>query len=214
MRMQVGDQIIVCDGKGGCMEGVIRSAKAKEGMLELTKDHSLAFRNPRAYKVSLGMAPTKSIDRTEFAIEKLIEIGVEEIAFLDCDHNERTYLRLDRLQKISIAASKQSKKTVFPSLQDLVSAEDYVDRKSHLQNTQIFACHLDEDNETLLKNYLPGHDVVLLIGPEGGFSSDEIETMKSQNVKLINLGPFRLRVETAAIVACAQIHFINQMPKA
>src|SRR5688572_22320021 len=133
MRMQVGDQIMVCDGKGGCMQGVIRSAKAKEGLLELTHDHSVAFRNPRDYKVSLGMAPTKSIDRTEFAMEKLIEIGVEEIAFLDCDHNERTYLRLDRLQKISIAASKQSKKTVFPSLQDLVSAEDYVDRKSHLQ---------------------------------------------------------------------------------
>lgn len=212
MRMQAGASIILCDGKGKCMESAIVSASSKEGRLQLIQDHSLHFINPRTYYLSIGIAPTKNIDRIEFAIEKLVEIGVEEIYLLDCHHNERSHLRLDRLEKIAVAASKQSRKSRFPTIHPFVTPGDLVNAKSIAGKKTILACHLDEASGTLDQNYSPGQDVIMLIGPEGGFSENEINLIKKGNGKTVSLGPFRLRVETAAIVACANIHFMNQKP--
>jgi|SRR5688500_12696438 len=211
-RMQSGDSIILCDGKGQCFEGTIRSTSAKSGRIELQEDYSGMFRNPRSYRVSIGIAPTKNMDKTEFAVEKLVEMGVEEICFLDTRHGERTYLRMDRIQKIIIAASKQSRKINFPSLSSLQTPKEYISLKQGDDKAvQILVCHLDENSLSLSENYLPGKDVVVLIGPEGGFSNEEVEWMKNEGGKSVHLGPFRLRVETAAIVACAGIHLLNQM---
>ena len=214
LRKRTGDNILLCNGQGSCFEGIIRSTGPKEGQIELIKDWSSHFQNPRNYKTSIGFALTKNIDRTEFVIEKLVEIGVDEISFLECQHGERSHLRIDRMQKIMISAAKQSRKSVFPTLSGVISPVKYVEQKQKEDpRVQVFACHLDVDCKSLSENYLPQKDVVLLIGPEGGFSSEEITSMKQQNVGLIHLGPFRLRVETAAIVACANVHFINQMKK-
>ncbi len=212
LRMRSGDNIILCDGKGACMEGNIRSASSKEGRVDLTRDLTLIYQNPRPYKVSIGIAPTRNIDRTEFAVEKLVELGIDEICFLDCRHGERPHLRMDRIQKIMIAAAKQSRKITFPLLHDMVAPDKYMDRKKDdLPNALIMACHLDLSNKSISENYLPGMDVVLLVGPEGGFSVEELEMMGRKGAKLVHLGPFRLRVETAAITACAGIHLINEM---
>ncbi len=212
LRMQVGSTIILTDGKGNCMEGIIRSTTAKTGRIELTEDLSTVFRNPRQYKVRIGMAPTKNIDRTEYAIEKLTEIGVDEITFLDCHHSERSHLRLDRIQKILVAAAKQSRKTFFPPLSGPVLLAKYIGRiKEEFPQSKILTCHMDAESMSISENYLAGEDVVLLIGPEGGFSATEIEMMKKEQVKLAHLGPFRLRVETAAITAAVTIHLINEI---
>lgn len=211
MRMRSGDHLILCDGKGNCMEGIVKTAESKEGEIEFIRDLSNEFKNQRSYRVSIAMAPTKNIDRIEFAVEKLVEIGVDEIYFLNCDHNERTRLRLDRMQKIAIAAAKQSRKLNFTLMFDMMTPAKCIETfKKQYPGKQLMVCHLDEDSKSISENYSPGNDVLLLIGPEGGFSKNELEEMARQNVKSVHLGPFRLRVETAAIVACAGIHLINQ----
>jgi 16S rRNA (uracil1498-N3)-methyltransferase len=212
VRLTAGDTLILVDGQGSCMEGIIKSTSQHEGTIELTNDRHGEFQNPRNYKLSIGIAPTKNIDRTEFAVEKLVELGVDEICFLDCKHAERKHVRLDRFEKIIVAAAKQSRKIVFPSLIDLTSPEKYILHKRKEQpDLNILCCHLDASGKSVFENYSHSHDVVMLVGPEGGFSIEELEKMNHLGVRMVHLGPFRLRVETAAIVACADIHLINEM---
>lgn len=212
LRLTTGDAIILTDGCGNCQQGVIRSASKHEGVVELQKDLRDDYRNPRTYTLSIGLAPTKNMDRTEFAIEKLVELGVDEICFLECKHAERTHLRLDRFEKIMISAAKQSRKTRFPVLLDMTSPVKYVNQKQN-ENPAIYVlcCHLDETSTSLVENYLAGQDVVMLIGPEGGFADEEISALTGLGASLVHLGPFRLRVETAAITACADVHLINTL---
>ncbi len=211
-RMRARQKLIVCNGKGLCFEGEIRSTSSKEGRITLLKDLSAHFLISRLYKIYIGIAPTKNIDRTEFAIEKLVELGVDEICFLECHHGERTHLRRDRFQKIIISASKQSRKLNFPTLKALQSPTSFVaDKRNVNGDIRILACHLDETSHSMSENYLAGEDVVIMIGPEGGFSTDEVKMMQEKKAKLVHLGPYRLRVETAAITACAHIHLLNEI---
>lgn len=211
MRLKPGDHLILCNGKGACFESIITSASPKEGKVRLLQDVSDHYRNPRQYHVTIAMSPTKNIDRTEFAIEKLVELGVDDIFFLDCDHNERSHLRMDRIEKIIIAAAKQSRKINFPVLHGLTRPEKLIERKKQeSEEIRILVCHLSEESKPVSENYYHDQDVVLMIGPEGGFSNNELDLMSRHHVKFTHLGPFRLRVETAAIVACAGIHLINQ----
>jgi len=212
LRMTTGDSLILSDGCGQCMEGVIKSASQHGGLIELTHDRHDEFRNPRRYKLSIGIAPTKNIDRTEFAVEKLVELGVDEICFLDCKHAERTRIRIERFEKIVVAAAKQSRKISLPTLIDFMSPLKYIQRKKSGQpEINVLCCHMDSSSKAVFENYSPGHDVVMLIGPEGGFAPDEVEMMEGLHVKMVHLGPFRLRVETAAIAVCAGIHLMNEM---
>ena len=212
VRLRENDMLVVCNGKGVCFEGMIEKATAKSGHIRLTRDISGDFQHYRNYQIHIAIAPTKNIDRIEFAIEKLVEIGIDELTFLDCDHNERTRLRMDRMEKIVIAACKQSRKIYFPILHDLITPAKLIEGiKSESQTGRILCCHLDLSSSALSENYSSGENVVVLIGPEGGFSDAEVDMMKLNSVNVIHLGPHRLRVETAAIVACAGIHFLNQL---
>lgn len=214
LRMGEGDGILLFNGAGLCMEGLIKVATKHEGLIELTGDLSSTFNIPRAYSLSVAFAPTKNIDRTEFAVEKLVELGVDEICFLDCDHSERTHLRLDRMEKIVLSAAKQSRKVLLPVLRDQISPTMLITQfKKEKTEAQIFCCHLDETSVPLHENYLPPHDVLMLIGPEGGFSKEETEQMGMRGGQMVTIGPYRLRVETAAITACASIHLLNELKK-
>jgi len=212
LRMKPGDQLILTNGKGSCFESLITGVSEKEGLILLEKDVSSVFPHGRSYKISIGIAPTKNIDRIEFAVEKLVEIGIDEIAFLQCKHNERSRIRIDRFEKIILAASKQSKKIFFPELHDLMTPEMLIKRKK-IENaaSAILCCHLDETSRSLFENYPAGSDVMVLVGPEGGFAPEEITLMKKMGAAITKLGPHRLRVETAAITACNGIHLINEM---
>jgi 16S rRNA (uracil1498-N3)-methyltransferase len=211
LRLGVGDSILVFNGSGLCMEGIIRGASKNEGTIELSRDLTNAFAVDRPYTLSVALAPTKNIDRTEFAIEKLVELGVDEICFLDCDHSERAHLRMDRMEKIALSAAKQSRKLFLPALRPLITPGKLVVAKRQEQpDTLIYCCHLDNSSVPLVKNYLPGRDVLMMIGPEGGFSKEETEQMAMSGANMVTLGPFRLRVETAAIAACATIHMLNE----
>jgi 16S rRNA (uracil1498-N3)-methyltransferase len=214
LRMDEGDLILLFDGKGRCMEGSIRFATKNEGRIDLTRDLTDHFQVSRPYTLKVAFAPTKNIDRTEFAIEKLVELGVDEIYFLDCDHSERTHLRVDRMEKIVLSAAKQSRKLVLPPIHEPMSPTRLITQFRHAQpDAQVYCCHLDETSGPLVGNYIPAHDVLMLIGPEGGFSKEETEQMALRGGKMVTIGPYRLRVETAAIAACATIHILNEQTK-
>ncbi|MDQ3017532.1 MAG: 16S rRNA (uracil(1498)-N(3))-methyltransferase [Bacteroidota bacterium] len=212
LRLRVDELLILTDGWGLCMVGQIREAEPKKGQIELIEDVSTVFHNPRSYRLSVAFAPTKSMDRTEMAIEKLTELGVDEITFLDCHHGERDRIRMDRIEKIMTGAAKQSRKSRFPLLKDKMTPGKYISElRSMNPDLLILACHQDPESRPIFENYSGGQDVVLLVGPEGGFSEDEIKAMLEASVKLTSLGPFRLRVETAVIKACSDIHLLNEM---
>ncbi|HSF89864.1 MAG TPA: RsmE family RNA methyltransferase, partial [Saprospiraceae bacterium] len=144
LRMGEGDTLLLFNGSGLCIEGLIKTATKNEGTIELTQDHSATFNGLRPYKLTVAFAPTKNIDRTEFAVEKLVELGVDEICFLDCDHSERAHLRLDRMEKIVLSAAKQSRKATLPLLRDLISPTMLITHfKNEQPETQLFCCHLD-----------------------------------------------------------------------
>jgi 16S rRNA (uracil1498-N3)-methyltransferase len=212
LRMTPGESVILFDGKGQCLEGIIRSASKNEGTIELIQDRSHDFRVDQPYKLTVAFAPTKNIDRTEFAVEKLVELGVDEICFLDCEHSERSRIRMDRMEKIILSAAKQSRKINLPGITDLISPNLLVTQyRKEKPETQIFCCHLDETSVPLTGTYSHGQDVLILIGPEGGFTNEETQQMEQRGATLVTLGPYRLRVETAAIAACSAIHVLNDL---
>lgn len=212
LRMQEGDGLILFDGKGHCLEGRLQKVGRQEGHVVFIRDRTADFAVSGQPAITLAFAPTKNIDRTEFAVEKLVELGVSRIVFLQCEHSERVHLRLDRMQKIVISAAKQSRKVRLPALSDLTSPVPFIETcLAHQPAAILLACHLHAEERPLFANYSHPADVVLLIGPEGGFSPGEVNAFRELGVKLVTLGPHRLRVETAVIAACTQIHLLNLM---
>jgi len=212
MRMGIGDALILFDGKGSGYEAIIRKASKAEGSIELTADRSADFQNSSSFRINIAFAPTKSPDRTETAIEKVVELGVDTITFLDCQNGERSHIRMDRIRKIAIGAAKQSRKLFLPTLNSFVSpAALCQESKLRHPNSKILCCHLDADALPLHHTYQGEDDVLVLIGPEGGFTPEEIKDLKSNDVLITSLGPYRLRVETAVITACANLHLLHAL---
>lgn len=211
LRLHTGQRLILFNGHGQCAEGEIVSASRHEGIIHLLRDLSEQYRVPRRYSITAAFAPTKNIDRTEFAVEKLVELGVERFYFLDCDHSERTHLRLDRMEKIILSAAKQSRKISLPGLEGPLPPATVIQqyKESH-RDAAVYFGHLDESAVPLSQNYLKGKNVLILIGPEGGFSPEECIRMKNEGARAVTLGPYRLRVETAIISACVAIHVLNE----
>jgi 16S rRNA (uracil1498-N3)-methyltransferase len=168
--------------------------------------------NTRDYHLHLVVAPTKNIERFEWLVEKATEIGVDSITPLVCRFSERKILKPERLEKIIVSAAKQSLKFHFPQLQPLTKFEDFI--KSFENNAtaaQKFIAHCYEGEKPLLKNLCQPHiDIVILIGPEGDFSREEVEMAEKHGFMAISLGSSRLRTETAGVVACDTVSFVNQ----
>jgi len=211
LRMSQGDHLILFNGHRWCMEGQIIETSKHQGLITVLSDVSALYASSRNYSITLAFAPTKNIDRTEFALEKLVELGVDHICFLDCEHSERNHLRLDRMEKIILSAAKQSRKIILPDLDGPIPPMDLIQRyRSSHPALPIYFGHLDATSTPLVQNYMPGSDVLLLVGPEGGFSSTETSRMKENGALAVTLGPYRLRVETAVIAACTTIHMLNE----
>jgi 16S rRNA (uracil1498-N3)-methyltransferase len=212
LRMSIGDALILFDGKGHGYEGIIRSSTKAEGSIELIADRSADFQIRSTCRINIAFAPTKSPDRTETAIEKIVELGVETITFLDCKNGERSNIRMDRIKKIAIGAAKQSRKLFLPEIHNFITPESLI-LKSKIQNPKLkfLCCHLDADALPLQDTYHGEDDVVVLIGPEGGFAPEEIDELKLSGVLMTSLGQHRLRVETAVIAACANLHLIHAL---
>ena len=206
LRYQEGDHVQFVDGSGGLYEGVLQTAGKKEGVIRVVK--KTAHWKQRPYHVHIAIAPTKQMNRMEWMLEKLIEIGVDRVTFLDCSRSERRVVKLDRLEKIAVSAMKQSLQAKLPGLGQMVPFERFI--QSAPGGTQKYIAHLDESSTSIEANYICGNDVIILIGPEGDFDEEEIRLAKEHGFLSVHLGQNRLRTETAGLCACHTIHVINQ----
>lgn len=206
LRGKIGQEIHVTDGVGQLAKGIVRAIHSKSVEIEVVELQQDVEKRP--YYLHIAIAPTKNMDRTEYFLEKATEIGIDEITFLKSFHSERKNINLERCTKIVHAAVKQSLKAYVPKLNDLVKFNDFV-KENHLENKLI--AHCDEGFERKeFKNILqPKENYLILIGPEGDFSKDEIELAEKNGFTGISLGDQRLRTETAALNAVFGLNWVN-----
>jgi len=199
MRHREGDAVRVTDGCSHLAEAVIAEAHPKRCLLQILQqltDNLLTHNG-----LHLAVAPTKNADRMEWLLEKAIEIGICSLTFLQCDHSERTHLNLERLQRLAIAALKQSQTTWLPPLK-MMKFTDFIQQNTNTQADK-FIAWCDEHNQRQLVD-MPRlfPEMILLIGPEGDFSEEEIALARESGYTEVKLGNRRLRTETAGLYGC------------
>jgi len=201
LRYNLGDVIYVVDGKGNYYEGIVSSVENKICYVEIK--NSIKNFDQKNYYIHIAISPLKNQDRLEWFIEKTVEIGVDEITFINCDRTLRKKNRLDRFLKIAKSAMKQAQKASLPIINPLV---DYCDFIENLTMSNKFICHLEHevsnDIFSYKNNIMKDKTICVLIGPEGDFSITEVENAYSKGIKPLSLGKTRFRTETAGIVAC------------
>ena len=205
MRLKEGDSITITDGKGFLYNAIIENAHPKHCRVKITD--TLPQKLSWEYTIHIAVAPTKNIDRMEWLVEKATEVGINTITFVRCHHSERHEIKLQRLNKIAISAMKQSKKTILPQINEMMDFNKFISR--NFDGCKMIA-HCAEDKKQLIKDiYKPDSNALILIGPEGDFSNEEISSAISAGFAPVSLGKSRLRTETAALMACHTIHLIN-----
>ncbi|MEM8908741.1 MAG: 16S rRNA (uracil(1498)-N(3))-methyltransferase [Bacteroidota bacterium] len=209
LRKKVGAELQFVDGRGGWYRGEIVEAGKKTCVLSI-KSKDLTY-DPNSARLSLAVAPTKNIARFEWLLEKATEIGVYEIIPLLCQRSERKRIRKDRLEKILIAAMKQSLQSQLPLLRALTPFPALLQQLATYSGQRLIAHGGENHPIPLWEKYRSGGDVMVLIGPEGDFSPQELEAAFQNQMQAVSLGPNRLRTETAGMVACHTINLQNQL---
>ena len=206
LRKKEGDILHITNGKGWYFEAEISLAGLKNCVAIIVLKQ---FKAKLAYNLHLAVAPTKMNDRYEWFLEKATEIGVDSITPIICDHSERKFIKQERFEKIVQSAMKQSLHYHLPKLNEAISFNNFL--KQGFKG-QLYIAHCEDSNRTSLKQRLQSQqDVTILIGPEGDFSVKEIEMALEHDFIPVTLGETRLRTETAAIVACHSVAFLNQV---
>ncbi|MCX6291481.1 MAG: 16S rRNA (uracil(1498)-N(3))-methyltransferase [Bacteroidetes bacterium] len=205
LRNKKGDVVFLTNGTGDFMKAIIVDDNPKSCGIEITETkHEYG---KKKYCLHVAIAPTKNIDRFEWFLEKATEIGIDEITPLICDHSERREIKTERLNKVIVSAMKQSVKAYLPKLNDAQSYRNFI---SSPAPSGKFICSTEASPDHLLENfYRKGNDVLILIGPEGDFSREEMQLASQNNFKVVSLGSSRLRTETAGMVACHAISMLN-----
>jgi 16S rRNA (uracil1498-N3)-methyltransferase len=205
LRKKESDEIDVTDGMGNMFHCSIKEANPKKTRLQII-DKKKDFGKSGRY-ISVAIAPTKNIDRTEYFVEKAVEIGISEISFIQTANSERKHLKLDRLNRIAIAGMKQSLKAYLPKMNSLKPINQYLDELSMNATHQKFIAHLSEESSPLeqMKVRKRTH---IMIGPEGDFIESEIEKARAKKFELVSLGQSRLRTETAGLVAVTLLNLL------
>jgi 16S rRNA (uracil1498-N3)-methyltransferase len=207
LRLKEGDKIRLTDGKGCFYDAVISAVNGKRCMVNVisTEQQSPLWKG----HLHIAVAPTKLLDRNEWFLEKAVEIGVDEVSFLCTDHSERDVLKIERMERVAVSAMKQSQKAALPILNPMVKFRDFINRPFPGEK---FIAHCEDGEKIhLLDSMTAGQDALVLIGPEGDFSPNEIEMALKVGFKPISLGPSRLRTETAALVAVHIMNIVNRI---
>jgi len=206
LRLQVGEEITLIDGAGGFYKARITNPHPKHCSFEITE--TILEYGKRDFHLHIAIAPTKNIERLEWFIEKATEIGIDEITPIICRFSERKVIKAERLEKIIVSASKQSLKAYFPKLNPLCSFDELIKNQ---QASQKFIAHCYDEDKRLLQNEVQkSNDVLILIGPEGDFSREEVQKAMSAGFIPVSLGNSRLRTETAGVVACHTVSLRNE----
>ncbi len=207
LRLAKNDSIRLIDGKGGLFEAVILTADPDRCMVLPEKQLQAPIRN---YSLHLAIAPTKNIGRFEDFVEKAVEIGIDAITPLLCSRSERRSLPGDRLRKIILSAMKQAVVPLMPKLSTCTLFDDFVSLP--MAEAEKFIAHCGSSERTALGHaYSKGKNAVILIGPEGDFTDNEVNLALKNGFTSISLGQNRLRTETAGVIACHTIHLVNSM---
>lgn len=206
LRYDRGDEILLTDGRGTTYQARITNPHPKHCEFEVISSQKQEPHHH--FHLHIAIAPTKNVERLEWMVEKCTEIGVDEITPLLCRFSERKQLRTDRLEKIILSAAKQSLTPYLPVLNDLTPFDEFI--KGHSAQGGLFIAHCYERDKRSLKEEMRGGDVTILIGPEGDFSEQEIETALTAGYVPVSLGESRLRTETAGVVACHTAILLNE----
>ena len=207
LRMRAGTSVNMIDGKGNLFEGVISTADDKACRIEIKRViHNF---EKRPYSLHIGISPLKNTDRFEWFVEKSVEIGIDEITPVICSNTEKKTVKAERMNNIITSAMKQSLKAFRTRLNPPVDFLKFISA-THNGMKLIAHCNNGIIRVPLGEVYSPGREAVILIGPEGDFSIDEIKLAIESGFKSIRLGNSRLRSETAGIAACHSIYFLNQ----
>jgi len=206
LRLKAGDEITLVDGQGGRYRAqidVVSHKQCEVVVLERQTEYG-----KRLYWIHIGIAPTKNIDRFEWFVEKATETGIDEITPLLCERSERKHVNIERLQRIMIAAMKQSQKAYLPQLNEMTTLGKWLETQN---SGHCYIAHCNNgDRQSLKTAYQPAQDVTIAIGPEGDFSVQEVAQALACGFKGISLGSSRLRTETAGVAACYSINFMNE----
>lgn len=204
LRQRTGDIIHITDGKGFLYHAVITKADVERCVFDIRDTIEQPL---RPYSIHIAISPTKHADRIEWFVEKSVEIGVDSITLIDCEHTERSHQKFERLEKIAVSAMKQSLRLTLPTLKGPVPAEDII--RSSVETSK-FIAYVDQENPHHLKNLAEaGSSYLVLIGPEGDFSKEELTLAMDHQFQKVSLGSSRLRTETAGLAACHILNLVN-----
>ncbi|MDD4610266.1 MAG: 16S rRNA (uracil(1498)-N(3))-methyltransferase [Bacteroidaceae bacterium] len=206
LRQTEGDELFITDGKGSFYRALISMITSKRCFVEIQEKNP----QPPLFKAHLhiALAPTKNMSRVEWMVEKSTEIGISEISFLRCRFSERKEIKIERIEKIVVSAMKQSLKAEKPILNAMQKFATFIQQPFEGQK---FIAHCYEGEKPLLKDIIqPEQDALLLVGPEGDFSEEEVAQAVANGYVAVSLGKARLRTETAGLVGCHILNLANQ----
>ena len=199
LRHKNGDTINLIDGKGNFYEAEITDANPQKCSAKIIRKK--IPREAKPYYLHLAISPTKNSDRIEWMLEKCTEMGVDEFSFIICKRTEKTGIKIDRLKKIAESAVKQSIQAVLPIINEAQTFKDFIAK--HKNTPSKYVAHCLEEEKTELNDAVLKVKNLILIGPEGDFTEDEIKQSIENNFKPLSLGNIRLRTETAGLYAAA-----------
>lgn len=214
LRLTEGDEVIVTNGQGKAWKAIIEESNPKQSKIALqqlltqTKTHQPA-------PLHIAIAPTKNIDRIEWLIEKCVEIGTKKISLIQTEKTVRNKIPQERLERLMISAMKQSQKWQATEIKCYRTLSEFLqdEKKYNPDKCQRFIayCGIDKEKKELSLLLKPKTDTTILIGPEGDFTTKEVETAKDSGFLTVSLGEERLRTETAGLYAAMTHHIINQL---
>lgn len=206
LRMSAGSEIALTNGKGERADGTILSAQKKSCVVNIAHVQQYERKHPLLY---LAVAFTKNTARNEWILEKATELGVATIIPLSAARSVREKFRYDRWQNILVAAIIQSQQYYLPELRELAKLDDLVEEMKSVPQKLVAHCMDDISRKPILDAIEKDKETLLLIGPEGDFTIEEVNDLTSKGYTGISMGVNRLRTETAAVNACACFNMVN-----
>ena len=207
LRMNIDDTIHLTDGKGTLAETKITQLTNKKCHVKIISIQEKFEK--RNYYLHLAVCPTKSNDRFEWFLEKATEIGIDEITILIGENSERRKFNMERYRKIVLAAVKQSLKAYIPIINDPIKVSDFIINNSFEGQKMIAHCDTHFERNNIKKHLKEQSNTLIMIGPEGDFSTSEIQLAYTNNTIGISLSDSRLRTETAGVVATNYLGYLN-----
>ena len=207
LRLSVGTVVNLVDGRGGFYTAEIISDNPKKVSLSILKVETEFHK--RNHYLHIAVAPTKNIDRMEWFLEKATELGIDEVTPIITDRSERRIVKEDRLNKVITSAVKQSIKAYHPKLNEAISYNAFLNLP--FEGNKLIAHCIDENDKKYISELVAPHQkYLILIGPEGDFSPEEVNLALNKGFKPLTLGDNRLRTETAALSVCFEINYLNR----